>query len=114
MPCDTKFKRRQTLKQRQAEVVKVVEEVSSLLAAGKVKAVVDKKTGAIAFDGISEEKRDDVTDACIYRRIMVSGSAMAKIKLMQAEALAGRAVNKTAVAQGVHSHDGGATWHHGH
>lgn len=110
MPCDTKFKRRQTLSQRQAEVRQVIADVNSLIAAGKVKPIIDKKTGAIAFSGIDDNLRDDVTDACIYRRIMVSGSALAKAKIEQAEAIAGRTVNKQAVAQGVHSHDDGKTW----
>lgn len=110
MPCDTRMKRNQTIKQRQAEVQQVVADVNSLIASGKVKPVIDRKTGSIAFDGIDPNLRDDVTDACIYRRIMVSGSALAKAKIAQAEAIAGRTVNKQAVAQGVHSHDGGKTW----
>ena len=110
MPCDTRMKRGQTLSQRADEVRLVVADVNSLIAAGKVKPVVDKKTGSIAFQGLDDNLRDDVTDACIFRRIMVSGSSLAKAKIAQAEALAGRTVNKTAVAQGVHSHDGGLTW----
>jgi hypothetical protein len=42
---------------------------------------------------------------------MATGSAMAKTAIARAEALAGRSVNRQAVAQGHHSHDGGATWH---
>lgn len=114
MPCDTKLKRNQTISQRADEVRQVVYDVGSLIAAGKVKPVIDKRTGAIAFAGIDPNLRDDVTDACIYRRIMVSGGALAKAKIAAAEAVAGRAVNKQAVGQGVHSHDGGKSWHNGH
>lgn len=114
MPCDTRRRRGQSLSVRALEVKKVVNDVNSLIAAGKVKPVVDRKTGSIAFQGLDDDLRDDVTDACIFRRIMVSGSALAKAKIAQAEALAGRQINKTAVAQGVHSHDGGETWHNGH
>lgn len=114
MPCDRIFKRKQTIQQRAREIKQVVEDVNSLLAAGKVKPVIDRKTGSIAFQGISDTQRDDVSDACIYRRIMVTGSSLAKAKIAQAEMLAGRQVNKGALAQGVHSHDGGASWHNGH
>lgn len=114
MPCDTRLKRGQTISQRAAEVKKVVNDVNSLLSVGKIKAVVDRKTGAIAFQGLSDEQRDGVTDACVYRRLMVSGSSLAKAAIQRAEMLAGRSVDKQALAHGVHSHDGGNSWHHGH
>lgn len=114
MPCDTRLKQNQTISQRAAEVRQIVFDVNSLIAANKVKAVVDKKTGAVAFEGLDDNLRDGATDACIYRRLMVTGSALTKAKLAQAEAIAGRSVNKQALANGHHSHDGGKTWHHGH
>lgn len=121
MPCDTRLKnnyrgsrRRQTISERVAEVKTVVNDVNSLIAAGKVKPVIDKMTGAIAFNGLDENLRDGVTDACIYRRIMVSGSSLTKAAIARAEQLSGRAVNKQALAAGHHSHDGGDSWHHGH
>jgi len=46
----------------------------------------------------------------MYRRLMATGSALAKAKIAAAEALAGRAVSRQALANGVHSHDGGRTW----
>lgn len=114
MACETYTSRGQTLAERKEEVRQVVFDVNSLIAAGKVKPVVDKMTGAIAFAGLDKNLRDDVTDACIYRRIMVTGSALTKAKIAQAEQVAGRGVNKQAVAQGVHSHDGGKTFGPGH
>lgn len=114
MPCDTRLKRNQTIQQRAAEVRQVVTDVNSLIASGKVKPVVDKKTGAVAFQGLDDNIRDGVTDACVYRRLMVSGSSLTKAALQRAEQIAGRSVNKQALAQGHHSHDGGNTWHHGH
>jgi hypothetical protein len=45
---------------------------------------------------------------------MVSGSALAKAKVAQAEQIAGRGISRQAIGQGLHSHDGGATWHKGH
>jgi len=114
MPCDTRLKAKQTLQQRAAEVKGVVAKLDALLRAGKAKVVVDKKTGAVALDGVSNEDRDGVTDACIYRRIMATGSALAKQAIARAELVAGRSVNAQAVAHGHHSHDGGKTWHAGH
>lgn len=110
MPCDTRLKPQQTISQRAAEVRKVVDRVAQGLASGRVKAKVGPQ-GAIAFDGLTAEERDGVTDACIYRRVNVTGSAFAKAAIQRAEQIAGRAVNQQAIAQGAHSHDGGKTWH---
>jgi hypothetical protein len=114
MACETRLRPRQTLAERKAEVKKVIYDVNSLIAAGKVKPVIDKRTGAIAFQGFDENLRDGVTDACVYRQLMISGSSLTKAKIAQAEQIAGRSVNRQAVGQGVHSHDGGHTWHNGH
>jgi hypothetical protein len=114
MPCDTRLKPRQTISQRKEEVKKVTYDVNSLIAAGKVKPIIDKKTGAIAFNGLTDDIRDGVTDACVYRRLMISGSSLTKAAIQRAEQIAGRTVDKQALANGVHSHDGGGSWHHGH
>lgn len=113
MPCDTRLKPRQTISERKLEVKKAVEKFSTGLATGAVKAKVGPQ-GAIAFSGLTESERDGVTDACVYRQLMVHGSALARAKIAQAEAVAGRSVDKQALAQGHHSHDGGNHWHHGH
>ena len=110
MPCDTKLKARQTIKERVAEVRRAVVGLSSALAVGRVKAVVGPQ-GAIAFTGWPAAERDGVTDACAYRRLMVDGSASAKLVIQRAELLAGRSVDRAVLATGAHSHDGGATWH---
>lgn len=110
MPCDTVRRPNQSLADRKAEVKATIDNVAKLLAQGRVKVVVGPQ-GAVAFTGLSEQERNRVTDACIYRRIMVSGSALAKAAIAKAEHLAGRSVNKSTVAHGVHSHDGGRTWH---
>jgi hypothetical protein len=111
MPCDTRLKPRQTISERAAEVRQATERLAAAIAAGRVRPVIDKATGAIAFQNWDTTSRDGITDACAYRRIMATGSAMAKLAIERAEQLAGRRVNKQAVGQGVHSHDGGATWH---
>src|SRR5262245_45059285 len=110
MPCDTRLKPRQTIQQRAAEVRKVVDMLSAKLASGAVKVKVSPQ-GAVAFEGLTDAERDGVTDACAYRRVMVSGSALAKAAIARAEQLAGRGVSRQALAQGIHSHDGGHTWH---
>jgi hypothetical protein len=110
MPCDRKLKTGQTIQQRAEEIRKAVDRLSKGLTNGSVKAVVSPK-GAIAFTGLTEAERDGVTDACAYRRIMVSGSALAKEAILKAEIRAGRSVDKQVIGQGAHSHDNGLTWH---
>lgn len=125
MPCDTQPRRRRnartgkrdgellTKKEVIAEVEAVVRKIDQKVASGAVKVKVGPQ-GAVAFDGITDEERDGITDVCIYRRMMVSGSALARAKIQQAEMLAGRPVNRQVIGAGVHSHDGGRTWHNGH
>lgn len=113
MPCDTLYRRNQTLTQRKTEVKKVVEKFNAGLASKSVRAVVGKN-GAITFTGLSDSERDGVTDACVYRQIMVSGTALAKQAIHSAELRAGRSVDKSVLATGTHSHDGGQSWDAGH
>lgn len=113
MPCDSKLKPRQTIQQRADEVRRAVGKVQARLITGRASVTINKQ-GAVAFGGIPDDERDGVTDACIYRRIMSTGSGLAKATIARAEALAGRAVNRKTIAAGVHSHDGGKTWHNGH
>ena len=111
MPCDRKLKPKQTLAQRKKEVRRASERIDKLLAENRVQAKVDKKVGGIVFVGIPDDVRDGLTDACVYRRIMASGSHAAKMAIARAERLAGRAVDKRVVAAGMLSHDSGVTWH---
>lgn len=110
MPCDTRLKKNQTIQQRAEEVRRVVGVVAAGLAAGRIKAKVGPQ-GGITFVGLSDQERDGITDNCCYRRLLTSGSASALMAIQRAEALAGRSVDKQAVARGVHSHDGGVTYH---
>lgn len=110
MPCDTMRKRNQNLKQRIDEVRAVVAKLSAGLASGEVRARIGPQ-GAIAFVGLTDAERDGVTDACAYRRLMVEGSALARAAIARAEQTAGRSIDRRVVSQGVHSHDGGKTWH---
>jgi hypothetical protein len=110
MPCDTRLKPKQTLQQRAEEVRRAVARLSDALASGRVKARVGPQ-GAIAFEGFTDAERDGVTDACAYRRLMVTGSALAKAAIARAEQIAGRSIDRRVLTHGAHSHDGGHTWH---
>lgn len=110
MPCDTVRKQGQTLSQRVTEVKKRVTAIDKLLVARKVQVKVGPQ-GAVTFTGISESDRDGMTDACIYRTLTRTGSAMAKMAISRAEQLAGRTIDRSVVAAGTHSHDGGHSWH---
>lgn len=110
MPCDTQRLPDQTIQERADEIRKATAKFAAALANGSAKVKVGPQ-GAVTFEGISTQDRARITDACAYRRIMVSGNALAKAKIAQAEAIAGRTVNRQVIGQGVHSHDGGRTWH---
>lgn len=110
MPCDRRLKPRQTPEQRKEEIRKAVETANKALLSGRVKAIV-RADGAVAFNGLEDKERDGVTDNCLYRRLMSTGSAAAKMAIARAEMLAGRKVDRNVVNSGVHSHDGGRTWH---
>jgi len=109
LPCDTSRLPNQTLTQRKEEIVKAVDKLAAALAAGKVKPVIGAK-GGIAFPGWAEGQTGRVGDACAFRRIMSSGSALAKMAIERAEMMAGRKVDRQAVAQGLHYHES-TGWH---
>lgn len=113
MSCDTQRLPNQTLSQRKEEVLEAVTKLNALLARGLVKPKIGPQ-GTIAFEGWSQVDRGRVTDGCAYRLLMSVGSSLAKAAIARAEAMAGRSVNKQAVGQHIHSHDGGRTWHNGH
>jgi len=113
MPCDTQLAPRQTIQQRAEEIRRAVAALEKRIAKRQVKIVVSK-AGGVAFAGWPDGERNRITDACAYRRLMATGSALSKLEIMRAEQAAGRSVDRTAIAQGLHSHDGGATWHKGH
>lgn len=110
MPCDTRLKPRQTVQQRADEIRKAIAGIDRLIRSRLVKIRVGPQ-GAIAFEGIPDSDRNGVTDACIYRRLLATGSTLAKAYIARAEQISGRAVDRRVVAAGVHSHDGGMSWH---
>lgn len=110
MPCYSIRRRGQTDVQRRAEVKKAVVTIDQLLAKKLVQVKIGPQ-GAIAFLGIPNNVRDDLTDECVYRELQSMGSAAARIALERAEMMAGRKASPAAIQAGIHSHDGGQTWH---
>lgn len=113
MACETRLKPRQTISERAAEVRRAVDRISAAIASGRVKVIVSK-AGAVALEGLDDTTRDGVTDACAYRKIMTTGSAMARMAIARAEQLAGRMVDRAVIGAAgghTHSHDGGLNWH---
>ena len=110
MPCDRTLKPNQTIQQRAEEVRKAADRISRALADGRARVKIGPQ-GAVVITGLSDEERDGVTDACAYRRILVSGSSLAKAAFARAEQMAGRSIDRRVIGQGAHSHDGGRTWH---
>jgi hypothetical protein len=113
MVCETYRKPRQTAEQRADEVRAVKNKVMAGLLQKTVKVVVSP-TGAVVFNGITEAEKQGVTDACIYRHIMVAGAATVKAEIARQAMLQGRQIKMDTVNAGTHSHDGGKTWHPGH
>lgn len=110
MPCDTQFLPNETISQRKEVIKQTVTALDKLIQQGKVTVKVGPQ-GAVAFAGWADSERNRVSDACAYRRLMVTGSALVKAKVAQAEQLAGRGVNRQVIGHGAHSHDNGRTWH---
>lgn len=110
MPCDTQLEPGETISQRKQTILEAIKDLSTALASNRVRVKIGP-TGAVAFEGWEPAERRKITDACAYRRIMATGSALAKAKIASAEALSGRSINREAVAHGHHSHDGGKSWH---
>ena len=113
MTCDTRIARGQTPAQRKKEIAEVVQDIAKGIATGKIKPVVGAQ-GGITFEGLLDATKRGVTDSCIYRRLLASGSATALMAIEKAERMAGRKVDRKA---GVHAHSdgqGGITWHPNH
>lgn len=75
------------------------------LALGTVSVVVGR-TGSIAFKGWKDN--GGVSDLCAYRAL--ANSPELRKALARAEAMSGNKLDPRAIASGMHSHDGGATW----
>lgn len=111
MPCDTRLRAGQTLVQRIDQVKVALSRLERYLQTGTVRIGISTN-GAIAFQGWQD--RDDVSDVCAYRTLTAQSSWALRQAVARAEATSGRKVNARAVEAGVHSHDGGKSWHGGH
>lgn len=111
MPCDTRRLPNQTISQRKEEIRTTIAKLSAAIIAGKVRPKVSKE-GGIVFDGWLNQDRNRITDACALRQVTATGSALALQAIQRAEILAGRKLDRQAIAQGLHSHDGGRSFHH--
>jgi len=110
MPCFSKLKAGQSVSERAEEVREATKRIDALIAARTVRVIVGPQ-GAVAFDGLTREQRDGLTDTCIYRQLARTGSHATQAAIAAAERTAGRQVDRKVVAHGTHSHDGGRTWH---
>lgn len=113
MPCDTRLREGVTLAMRKQQIDAALKKLEQALKARQVKVVIGPN-GAIAFAGWTAADRDGVTDVCGYRVLAHSNSWELRQAVARAEQETGRKVNANAVAAGVHSHDGGHTFHKGH
>lgn len=112
MPCDSVRAPQQTVAERMAQVRSASARIAKLLAAQKIEVKIGPR-GAVAFIGIPDADRVGMTDNCIYRRVMTSGTHAARQQIVKAQQAAGYTSEqvKQTVNTGVHSHDGGQTWH---
>lgn len=111
MPCASKIPAGMSLEQRMTQVQRALKRLEQSLQTGSVKIRI-APNGAIAFAGW--KNRDDVSDVCAFRALTSENSWVLRQAVARAEAQSGRKVNAKAVAAGVHSHDGGKTFHPGH
>lgn len=102
MPCITQPNLTPDAKRRQRAAL---ERLQKALGAGTVTIVVGR-TGGVAFKGWTD--REGVSDLCAYR--VLANSHELRRALVRGEAMSGNRMDPRAVAAGLHSHDGGATW----
>ena len=115
MACEYDRRRGQNEAKRREEVKAALKRLELALRTGAVAVKVGPQ-GAVAFVGWADTQagRDGVSDVCAYRELTRQGSWELRQAVMKAEAQSGYKVNPVAVGAGVHSHDGGGTWHKGH
>ena len=104
MPCLTQTN---ITPQKRALQRTALERLIAAIGAGKVQIAVGR-TGGIAFKGWADADREGVSDLCAYRAI--ANAPEVRRALIRAEALSGNRMDPRAIASGLHSHDGGATW----
>lgn len=106
MTCTTQTDLTQQQKTAQQSALRRLQDA---IRAGEVTVVVGRN-GALAFRGWKDNA--GISDLCAYRALM--NTPEVRRAVARAEALAGVKVSRLAIATGVHSHDGGGSWHSGH
>lgn len=104
MPCMTQPNLTQQQKTAQAAAL---QRLQRAIAAGTVSVIVGRN-GAFALRGWADADRAGVSDLCAYRAL--ANTPEMRRAVMRAEAMVGARLSTVAIAAGVHSHDGGATW----
>jgi hypothetical protein len=104
MPCITQPTLTEQQRQSQRDALKRLQDA---LGAGVVQIVVGRG-GSIALKGWRDEDRSGVSDLCAYRAL--SNTPEMRRALLKAEAMSGNRMDPRAMASGLHSHDGGASW----
>lgn len=104
MPCDTQPNLTAQQKDRMKDAIA---RLGSALAAGTAQVVIGA-SGALAFRGWT--RNEGVSDLCAYRALTATNSPALRRAIARAEVTAGRTLDARALAAGMHSHDGGATW----
>jgi len=112
MVCDS-LQPKETPEQRRKRIDAALKSLVAGLLTNKVKVKLGPK-GEVAFDGWATTDRGKLTDACTYRMMSVRFSDVLARAVAAAELQSGRKLSPLAVNSGVHSHDGGKTWHPSH
>lgn len=110
MPCDTRPTLTELQRQAQAEALR---RLQAALGAGSVRVTLSRD-GAAAFQGWADQDRGGLSDVCAFRKLSASNAPELRRAIAAAEARQGIKLDRRLVAAGVHSHDGGNTWHGGH
>ena len=108
MPCNTDPRLTPVQRKRQAEALTRLE---AMIAAGTVQVAIGPQ-GAIAFRNWTD--REGQSDVCAYRALAARNSPELRKAMVRAEAMSGRKASPQAIGAGIHSHDGGNSWHAGH
>ncbi|MBM4063662.1 MAG: hypothetical protein FJ265_21570 [Planctomycetes bacterium] len=114
MVCELRLRPQQTKEQRRAEVDAALRRLAAALTGQTVRVVIGPN-GTVTFAGWDQQENEGVSDACAFRTLSAWGSPELRFAVARAEALQGRKVDRRVAAiGGLHSHDGGTTWHPGH
>lgn len=111
MPCDSGPLAKSA--QQQADMRAALKRLELMLDKGGVGVIIGEN-GAMYFNGWSSADRKGWSDVCAFRALSAEGSFALQTAVQRAEMMAGRKLDQNMVAAGIHSHDGGHTWHQGH